>query len=200
MRGTLCGTSSVKNHMSKRIVIFSQGNIYHLYNRGAKRQPIFRTKENYLFLMRRMRQYTMDFSISVIAYCLMPNHFHFVFRQNTQHSISDCMHRIFNSYSKAFNKRYNLSGTLFEERFKAKLVDLNEYLVHLCRYVHRNPLEARLVDEVSEWEYSNYLEWIGKRSGEMVDFEIVKTLFPQPGQYEEFVKQYSGKTPVTFDC
>ena len=185
--------------MSKRKVIFSQGNIYHLYNRGAKRQPIFRTIENYLFLMRRMRQYTLDFSISVIAYCLMPNHFHFVFRQNTQHSISDCMHRIFNSYSKAFNKRYNLSGTLFEAPFKAKLVDSNEYLAHLCRYVHRNPLEARLVDELSEWEHSNYLEWIGKRSGEMVDLEMVNTLFPRPGQYEEFVKFYLGKSTVAFD-
>jgi putative transposase len=176
--------------MSEREVVFLPGQIYHIYNRGANRQVIFRCNDNYLFLLKRMKQSAVEFEITMIAYCLMPNHYHFVLRQEGEKSISAFVQAIFNSYTKAFNKMYERAGTLFEERFRAIAIEKFDYLLHLCRYVHRNPLEAGLVTHPRQWQFSNYLEWIRQRKGSLVNMEFVQENFPNPAEYEEFVMNY----------
>lgn len=173
--------------MARRKVNFYKGSYYHIYNRGANRESIFRSNENYLFLLRRFGEALAGKSIAVIAYCLMPNHYHFLLRQDGETIISDLMQETFNSYSKAFNKMYNRTGTLFEGPFKSIHVDKNNYLIHLCRYIHRNPLEADLVNNLTEWPFSNYPEWIGKRSGRLVDLALIKSYFMTAESYREFV-------------
>ena len=177
--------------MARRKVIFVQGGYYHLYNRGAGRQPIFRSDENYRFLLQRVRKYAYEWSATVIAYCLMPNHYHFVLRQDGDYSLSSFIQAVFNSYTKAFNKMYDRSGTLFEGPFEAIPVTGEVYVVHLCRYVHRNPLEARLVVRLDDWPYSNYLEWICQRDGTLVDKEFVHSRFATPDAYVRFVMEYT---------
>ncbi len=172
-----------------RKVKFIPGHYYHVYNRGANRQPIFRTEENYIFLLRRVKKYATRFAISVIAYCLMPNHYHFLLRQESTHIISLFVQAVFNSYTKAFNKMFDRSGTLFEGPFRAIMVDRDEYLIHLCRYIHRNPLEAGLVNHPARWPFSNYLEWVGQRAGTLVDRALVREWFPSPADYERFVME-----------
>jgi putative transposase len=100
------------------------------------------------------------------------------------------MQAVFNVYTKAFNSKYGLSGTLFEGPFRAIHVDRNEYLLHLCRYIHRNPLEAGIVIKPEQWHYSNYLEFIEQRNGILVDREFVKENFGSPEAYREFVMDY----------
>jgi len=90
--------------------------------------------------LRAMKKYSIQFSFAIIAYCLMPNHYHWLIRQESELSVQLLPQRVFNGYSKNFNKRYQRSGTLFEGPFKANLVDNDEYLQHLCRYIHANPL------------------------------------------------------------
>ena len=153
--------------MPYRKVQFAQGESYHIYNRGVGRQPIFREEENYLFLLRRVKEYASAFNIAVIAYCLMPNHYHFLLRQDDQEPASRLPQRVFNSYTKAFNKRYDRTGTLFEGPYKAIHIDQDRYLLHLCRYIHANPVKHGLVSDLEQWPYSNYLEWIGARSGKL---------------------------------
>ncbi len=121
----------------------------------------------------------------------MPNHYHLVLRQNSERPLSGFVQAIFNSYSKAFNKLYNRTGTLFEERFRAIAVTNDEYLLHLCRYVHRNPLDAHLVTDLGDWLYSNYLEWTDLRNGTLVDREFVKCHFPTAEAYTQFVLEYT---------
>ena len=131
--------------MGRRKTLFLLGHFYHVYNRGVNKKNIFRCRENYLFLLRRLKECAAKFHITLIAYCLMPNHYHFLLRQDTDVSISDFIQAVYNSYAKAFNRMYNRSGTLFEGPFKSILVDSDEYLAHLCRYIHRNPIDvARL--------------------------------------------------------
>lgn len=120
--------------MPKRKVTFTQGHYYHIYNRGADRRSIFKEDENYAFVLRRVKEYAAQFSIAIIAYCLMPNHYHFLVRQDGDEPVSTLFQRVFNSYSKAFNKRYGRSGTLFEGRFQSIHVDQQGYLLHLCQY------------------------------------------------------------------
>ncbi len=100
------------------------------------------------------------------------------------------MQAIFNIYSKTFNKKYGLSGTLFEGAFKAIMVKRDEYLLHLCRYIHCNPVEADMVRKPEQWHYSNYLEFVGKRKGELVDYDFVRENFGTPDEYRDFVMDY----------
>ncbi len=174
--------------MSRNIPSFAENNYYHIYNRGANRNPIFFENDNYLFLLRRLKKYSLKFSIQVIAYCLMPNHYHLLVRQDSHHKVGLCIQHLFNSYTKAVNKRHNRSGTLFEGPYRAIHVDNEAYLLHLCRYIHRNPTEANLVVELENWPYSNYLEWIRKRNGSLYDTNFVNDFFPQPGDYSLFVR------------
>lgn len=173
--------------MARRNVPFIQNSYYHIYNRGAHRMEIFRTSGDYLFLLKLLKKQCIEYNISVLAYCLMPNHYHFLLRQDSDRPISDFMQAVFNIYSKAFNTKHLHSGTLFEGPFKAILVDKTEYLLHLCRYIHRNPINAGLVSDLTYWEYSNYLEFIGKRSGTLINKEFVSQNFGAIAEYEKFV-------------
>ena len=104
-------------HARKDILTWQPEGYYHIYNRGARQGSIFREPANYLFVLARMRHYAKAFSISVIAYCLMPNHYHFLLRQEGEAPAGSLPQSVFNSYTKAYNKRYEQSGTLFEHRF-----------------------------------------------------------------------------------
>lgn len=174
--------------MGIRKTTFTKGNYYHIYNRGCNKENIFFDEDNYLFLLDKFKKYKEDFNISVIAYCLMPNHYHFLLRQNADFSISGYIQRIFNSYTKAINKKYGRSGTLFGGKFLSILVDKENYLIHLCRYIHRNPVEAKLVKDILDWKYSNYHEWIGIRKGKLFDKEFILERFGSLKSYQDFVE------------
>ena len=140
--------------------------------------------------MLRLKKYSVELSVAVVAYCLMPNHYHFLLRQDALDAAGLVAQRVFNSYVKMFNKRYDRTGTLFEGRFKAIHVDREGYLLHLCRYIHANPVKDGLVPRLEDWPYSNYHEWIGARRGSLVDMAFVTANFPQPDLYRQFVQDY----------
>jgi putative transposase len=160
---------------------------YHFYNRGAHRISIFREPENYLFVLRKMKEYAIKFQLAIIAYVLMPNHYHLLVRQDGEQQAGLLPRYVFNSYSKAYNKRYEHSGTLFEGNYKVKPILHSKHLLHLCRYIHGNPVKDGLVADPADWDYSNYLEWIGERDGSLFDPEFVRANFTSPTLYRDFV-------------
>ena len=162
---------------------YQPGRYYHFYNRGAHRQSIFREPDNYLYVIGKLKKYLRELEISVIVYCLLPNHYHFLLRQNGRYTANLIPQRIFNSYSKAYNKRYDHSGTLFEGNFEVKPVDDDGYLLYLCQYIHANPIKHGLVKSLDEWPYSNYHEWMQTREGTLVDHEFVNDFFPDRATY-----------------
>jgi putative transposase len=163
------------------------GRYYHVYNRGCNREDIFANERNYVFLLRRMKAYLCDYALSLIAYCLMPNHYHFLMRPDEDNVLSRFIQRLFNSYTQSFNRQQGRSGTLFEGRAKSVLVETDEYIVHLCRYIHLNPVSAGLVQRPGDWKYSNYLEWVEQRDGPLVDRDFVRQYFSSADDYEDFV-------------
>ena len=167
--------------------MYAPHEFYHVYNRGVGRQCIFTHDRNYIFLLRRAKRYLPDYDLRIIAYCLMPNHYHFLLCPGDEHAVPRFLQRLFSSYTQAFNLQERRSGTLFQGRPRKVLVDSDGYLLHVCRYIHRNPLEAGLVEKLSDWPYSNYLEWIGAREGSLIDREFVEAHFPTAGDYERFV-------------
>lgn len=176
--------------MPKRKTVFAPGNYYHLYNRGANRQPIFTSEANYRFVLERFGRYVRRLQVAIIAYCLMPNHYHLLVRQDDAIPAGRLPQLVFNSYTKAYNKQQRRSGTLFEGRYKSVHVDRDEYLLHLCRYIHANPVKAGLVGRLDEWPYSNYAEWIGVRRGRLVDRAFVDAFYPDGDEYVRFVADY----------
>ncbi len=137
-----------------------------------------------------MTKYSEKLAVKVVATCLMPNHYHLLLRQTSSQSAGLLVQRVFNSYTKAFNKFYGTSGTLFESPFKAKLVDKNEYVGRLCWYIHMNPVAANLTAGPEEWRFSNYLECVGKRNLWSHDTDFLSAFFGSPHGYERFVRSY----------
>lgn len=125
--------------MPYRQVEFRAGHYYHLYNRGA----ISFEHKNYLFFLRRLRKYFLSERMGIIAYCLMANHYHPLVHLRVD-DLASIMQPFTLSYTKAVNKRYGRIGALFQGRFKALLVNADDYLAHLSRYIHLNPIMAGL--------------------------------------------------------
>jgi putative transposase len=166
------------------------GGVYHIYNRGSHKASIFREPDNYVFVLRKIKRYLSELNLTLLVYCLMPNHFHLLIRQDGDRPAGLLSQRVFNSYSKAYNKRYQHSGTLFEGPYKVRPVAQTADLLHLCRYIHANPVKDGFVANPGDWPYSNYLEWAGERKGDLVDRDFVNLHFGKPESYVEFVKDY----------
>ena len=181
--------------MPRRKVQFTQGGFYHIYNRGAGRQPIFREARNYEYLLRLLKGKAAERQLTVIAYCLLTNHYHWLIRQDGDIPASTLPTRVFGSYTQAFNKAYHRTGTLFEGPYQAIAVTTDGYLDHLCAYIHLNPVRHGLVDTPDRWPFCNYLEWIGARNGTLVDHAFVRERFPSPQAYQAYVE--SPHTGVT---
>ncbi len=126
--------------MPPRSVQFIQGGYYHIYNRGVNRQPIFQNEDNYLYLLRLLKRVATECNVSVIAYALLPNHYHWLLRQDKDIPAGKVPTRVFNSYTQAYNIANNRSGVLFESRYQLIHIETNEYLHQLCRYIHCNPV------------------------------------------------------------
>ena len=191
--------------MPRREIAFQPGEYYHLYNRGVNRERIFFEPENYLFFLRRLREHLVPV-LEVVAYCLMPTHYHPLVqvKQTSQTSevsetsevyaevcsarISAAMMRLAVSYTKAVNKRYERVGPLFQGAFQARQVERDEYLVHLSRYIHLNPWAAGYVGHAQEWEYSSYPDYLGLRQGTLPAPGAVLGQFSSPNAYRQFVE------------
>lgn len=177
--------------MPYRETVFALGNYYHIFCRGNEKRNIFIDHADYERFLSRMKEYRIIHRISIICYCLMPNHFHLLLRQNTKKSLSSFIHRLTVSYSMYFNKRYNRVGHLFQGNFKAKIITKDEYLLHLSRYVHLNPLKIiNTTLDLETYPWSSYPEYLSKNKEEICDKEIVlqqfDNMYPQE-RYKKFV-------------
>lgn len=123
----------------------------------------------------------------IICFCLMPNHFHFLLKQNRENGIVEFISKITNSYTKYFNMKNKRFGPLFQGRFKAVHIDSNEQLIHLSRYIHLNPLVSYVTKDLESYPWSSYPEYLGKSDNEFCQKKIILEQFPQPSDYKKFV-------------
>jgi hypothetical protein len=104
--------------------------------------------------------------------------------------VSRAMQKFLISYTKAINKRFSRVGALFQGQFQANPIQHYDHLLNLCIYIHANPVKDGLVNFPEDWIYSNYLEWIGKREGMLVDREFMAEHFSSSDEYRALVKEY----------
>lgn len=125
--------------------------------------------------------------VQIIAWCLMPTHFHLVLKQLRENGISDYLRKISESYSSYFNAKHKRKGPLWESKFKNVPVESDEQLNHLVRYVHLNPATAHLVKNPEEWSYSSYREYLGEipEGQEICNFKDILDI--EPISYRKFV-------------
>ncbi|NLC30794.1 MAG: hypothetical protein GX765_01950, partial [Candidatus Moranbacteria bacterium] len=140
-----------------RKTIFANGEYYHIYNRGVDKREVFLNDDDYIRFIKSIKEYNdtktygrfqnrgstsgsfeVEPLIELVAYCLNPNHYHFILKQLEEGGVSKFMQKLSTSYTMYFNKKYDRSGALFQGRFKSIHIDTNEYLLHLSVYVNKN--------------------------------------------------------------
>jgi putative transposase len=126
--------------------------------------------------------------VEIIAYCLMPTHVHLVLKQLKKDGISIFMNRILNSYTRYFNIKHKRKGPLWESRFRNVLVDNDEQLLHLTRYIHLNPVTASLTDGPEEWLASSYKEYLLDKNARSRICKFDEILNIEPNYYRNFVE------------
>ena len=125
--------------------------------------------------------------VEIIAYCLNPNHFHFILKQISDKGIEKFMHKIGISHTKHYNDKYKRNGSLFQGTYKAIMIDSNEYLLYLSAYVNTNNFIHGYNDN-NNWKYSSLLDYLGKRDDGLVSKNVISDQFSKTEDYNAYLK------------
>ena len=167
---------------------FEPKQIYHVYNRGNNKQPIFITEANYLYFLQKIKTEWKKYA-DILCYCMMPNHFHFMLAPNEEgcknivladkethmQNLSKAIGKTLSSYTKAINIQTKKAGNLFQKKTRAKLLtepnrldksfSNHDYVLTCFNYIHQNPLKANMVKDLKDWLYSSYPDYYSNRNG-----------------------------------
>ena len=147
--------------MARPLRVEYPGAFYHVINRGNHGEDIFETPRDYKKFLEYLGKAAERFAIIVHAYCLMPNHYHLLL-QTPEANLSAAIQWINVSYAGYYNRKHQRSGHLFQGRFKAFLIDADEYLLPLSRYIHLNPIRAKIATNPAKYAWSSYPAIVGK--------------------------------------
>lgn len=134
---------------------------YHIMNRGRRSETIFADKRDYAGFIELLKDTVEMWNLRIAAYCLMPNHYHLL-AQTPDANISRCMRHIDGVYTQRYNRYHRCDGSLFRGRFKSILIDADQYLLQLVRYIHRNPVKAGLTDRLDRYLWSSHRGYLSK--------------------------------------
>ncbi|HEX6212627.1 MAG TPA: transposase [Methylomirabilota bacterium] len=131
------------------------GHVYHVLNRGIHRQTLFARADDYLYFQELMLRAAVRVPMRIVAYCLMPNHWHLVLWPELDGAISAYIQWLAGTHACYFNTRHSLTGHVYQGRFKAVSVGDERHLLTLLRYVEANPVRAGLVQRAEDWMWSS---------------------------------------------
>ena len=182
-----------ENKSKKRVLLlpriardYSEIGVYHIINRGIDKQNIFLDENDKYKFMNDVKETKEKYKYELYSYCLMDNHVHFVIFDKEK-NISKVMQSIGVSYSFYFNKKYERTGHLFQNRFFSKKVEDREYLKIVCRYIHQNPLKAG-VAKTENYKWSSYQKYL--KIDNLVDTRQLLLIFSEDEEIakNEFIK------------
>ena len=134
----------------------ADGFIYHVLNRGNGGQKVFHKEQDYKAFINLMKKGKDRHPLKILAYCLMPNHFHIVVLPTHGEDLSKWMQWLMTSHVRSYHKHYKTSGHVWQGRFKSFIVQEESYLLMLLRYVEGNPVRAGLVSSAKDWQWSSH--------------------------------------------
>lgn len=208
--------------MGMRKAQFSEGEHYHVYNRGVDKRSIFNDREDVERFLQCMQEFNVIEPIgsiyensfrreslggstskaageeddgplvNFIAYCLNPNHYHFILEQVVEKGIEKLMQKIGTGHTLFFNNKYERGGSLFQGRFKAVHVDSNEYLLHLSAYVNLNDRAHQLGGSTSKLVMSSWEEYVDQKISGICEKEIILGQFRNTAEYKDFALNSLG--------
>ncbi|MFZ5631359.1 MAG: REP-associated tyrosine transposase [Bacillota bacterium] len=147
--------------MPRQCRCLSSSKVYHIMVRGNEKKSIFRDDEDRLKFIDIIRDKKKNNECLIYAFCLMDNHAHLVIKEETD-SISRIMKRINTSYAYYFNNKYDRVGHVFQDRFKSEEIETEKHLLAAIRYIHNNPVKAKIAKEPSEFPWSSYNSYISR--------------------------------------
>ena len=170
--------------MARKVRVEYEGALYHLMNRGDRREAIFVDDQDRQLFLKTLGEACAKTSWQVHAWCLMGNHFHLVIETPRANLVAG-MRWMLGTYTARFNRRHKLFGHLFSGRYKSLVVDEsgNGYLKMVCDYVHLNPVRAKLLSrgqKLGDYRWSSYREYL-KKPGQRVDWLRVDRLLGESG-------------------
>lgn len=201
---------------------YGAGGYYHIYNRGVEKRVIFEDEADYKTFIGYLKLYlsppnlqglalkdesgknippshiprNFNTEIELIAYCLMPNHFHFFIRQNTDRGMAEFMQSVVQKYVMYFNKKYKRIGTLFQGRYKTVHVTNEGQFTYITKYIHRNPINILPSgpgpEGLREYKYSSYGNYLGSFKQSWVKTEDILSYFSKTNprnNYQSFVEE-----------
>ena len=191
--------------MPKRnsVKVYGAEHYYHLYNRGGNRQDIFREPEDYFYLMSLFKRHLSDETVTdasgrpfakfdneveLVAFCLMPNHFHLLCYLKEPLGIIHLMRSIMTAYTMYFNKKYERTGKLYEGTFLAARIDTKTYLWHVSRYIHLNPLDIN--QDFQLYPYSSLAYFTGDKHASWLHEEKLIETVRDREEYLDFARDY----------
>lgn len=163
--------------MARKPRIEYEGAFYHIITRGNQRQKIFKDKEDFIKYLEVLTRYKSQYKYFLYAFVLMSNHVHLLI-ETQKTPLSKILQGINQSYTIYFNKKYRTEGHLFQGRYKAILCDRDEYLLSLVKYIHLNPIRARIVNMPEEYQWSSHHSYIKREKG-IIDEEQVLRMFSE---------------------
>jgi putative transposase len=163
--------------MARPLRLSFENAVYHITARGNRREHIFYNDEDRKIFLEKINETCLKYSFVCFAYCLMDNHYH-LFLKTLLPNISEGMHYLNTSYANWFKARYKIVGVLFQGRYKSLVVDENSYGVHLSAYIHLNPYRAGIVEDLREYPWSSYLDYVdGEKSSVRLDTSFILKQF-----------------------
>ncbi len=169
--------------MARPLRIQYPGAFYHVTSRGNERKSVFKSKRDREKFLEYLETASLRYGAVIHAYCLMDNHYH-ILLETPSGNLSQIMRHINGAYTTYFNVKRVRSGHLFQGRFKAILVDMDEYAKELSRYIHLNPVRAKMVEKPEDYQWSSYQDYIGSRK-------------PNKWLQREYILGYFGSTAST---
>jgi putative transposase len=136
-------------------VLVDQG-YYHIVTRGIDRRRLFRYRQDYELFLDIVAAYLGQFRVYVMNYSLMPNHVHLLMKAELALDLPKFMKAVLQVYAAKFRGKYKSAGFVFQNRYKSRLIDNDAYLLECARYIERNPVRAKLIDNLSEYPWSSY--------------------------------------------
>lgn len=165
--------------MATKTRVWLPKTIYHITMRGNRKEQIFLEKEDYkryLKIFDDSIEFYKESNYKIACYCLMGNHVHFLLYMDEE-PLDKLLQRLHSIYAKYFNKKYGYVGHLFEKRYYSEPIKDEQHLLDSSKYIHRNPIKANIINDISKYEWSSYQSLIGRKMDKRVDEKLILNLY-----------------------
>ncbi len=174
----------------------ADGQIYHVLNRGNGRQEIFHKEKDYEAFINLMKEAKGCYPVKIFGYCLMPNHFHIIIKPDKGEDLSKWMQWLMTSHVRRYHRHYGGSGHVWQGRFKSFIVQKDEYLLMVLRYIEGNPVRAGLVQSAKDWLWSSHRARLEKGGQSNYQREAVPVIDDLPIEISQVWDKYVDE-PMT---